>query len=280
MIEEKNEKTSSGQLDLLGDLNGRAEQNPSYSNIDSVPKPELIQLPEIGSSERILSPEKILIIDTETTGLNPENDYCLELGSILFHVPSRSILAQQSFLIPVSENAAEAINNIPAEVSRVEQPWISGLKYFQSLLDSAEVLVAHNAAFDSRWFGRNHLPEVALPWICSMEDIAWPAERQLRARPSVRDLALAYGVPVWSAHRALTDCIYLAEVFKRCNDLETMLKHGLEPRFLMRAQVDYEERHLAKNAGFRWNDPVPGAWSRRLSKRQSAELDFPVVSLE
>ena len=101
----------------------------------------------------------------------------------------------------------------------------------------------------------------------------------LRARPSVRDLALAYGIPVWAAHRALTDCIYLAEVFQRCDDLEQRLVHGLEPRFLYKAQVSYDQRHLAREAGFRWNDPVPGAWSRRLSVREAKALAFAVEDL-
>ena len=113
-----------------------------------------------------------------------------------------------------------------------------------------------------------------------MEDLRWPAERQLRSRPSVRDLALAYGVPVWSAHRALTDCIYLAEVFARCDDLETMLLYGLEPRQLVRAKVSYDERHLAREAGFRWNDPVKGAWTRRLSQRDINSLNFPIEAIE
>ena len=90
----------------------------------------------------------------------------------------------------------------------------------------------------------------------------------------------AYGVPVWAAHRALTDCIYLAEVFARCKDLETLLLHGLEPRRLMRAQVSYAQRHLAKEAGFRWNDPIQGAWTRRLSDREAAKLEFEVVAID
>jgi DNA polymerase-3 subunit epsilon len=100
-------------------------------------------------------------------------------------------------------------------------------------------------------------------------------ERLLRPRPSVRDLALAYGIPVWAAHRALTDCIYLAQVFERCVDLEQLISEGCEPRHLYRAQVSYDDRHLARDAGFRWNEPVHGAWSRRLSERQLEALDLP-----
>ena len=225
-------------------------------------------------------PATLLIIDTETTGLDPEKDRCLEVGAILFDVSTRSVLAQQSFLLPVETNAAEPINRIPASVTRLPQPWTGALRWFDELLSASDVLVAHNAAFDRQWFGRDPLPAVSHPWLCSMEDLRGPADRQLRSRPSVRDLALAYGVPVWSAHRALTDCIYLAEVFARCDDLETMLLHGLEPRQLMRARVSYDDRHLARDAGFRWNDPVKGAWTRRLSQREVKSLDFPVEVVE
>ena len=256
-----------GQLDLLS-LNAGQQAPPVTS-----PTPQ----PVAGSSS---AAKTLLIIDTETTGLDPELDQCLEVGGILFDVASRQILAQQSFLLPVEANAAEAINRIPAAATNLPQPWPAALHYFESLLDAADVLVAHNAAFDRQWFGRGHLPATDKPWLCSMDDMRWPAERQLRSRPSVRDLALAYEIPVWAAHRALTDCIYLAEVFRRCNDLEELVERGLEPRQLMRAQVSYDDRHLAREAGFRWNEPVKGAWARRLSAREAGNLDFPVVPVD
>ena len=227
-----------------------------------------------------LIPQTLLILDTETTGLDPQENDCLEVGVILFHVDSRSVLAQHSFLIPVENNQAEFINHIPAEITQLKQPWKEALEYFELLLNSSDAIVAHNAAFDRQWFGKPPLPAVSKQWICSMEDISWPSKRQLSNRPSVRDLALAYGVPVWNAHRALTDCIYLSEVLQRCEDLEQLLLRSLEPRHLMRAQISYEDRHLAKNAGFRWNDPVKGAWTRRLSDRDIKALDFGVVSVE
>ncbi len=226
------------------------------------------------------SVEFLLILDTETTGLDPLHDQCLEVGAILFHLQSRSVLAHTSFLIPVSSNSAECINKIPAEITRLSQPWKDGLKYFEALLDRADVVIAHNSEFDRQWFGVTPLPEITKPWICSMEDVSWPSKLNLRGRPSVRDLAIAYEIPVWSAHRALTDCIYLVEVLKRCNDLELLLIQALEPRRLMKAEISYDQRQLAKNAGFRWNDPVPGAWTRRLSEREIQELDFKVIEVQ
>ena len=264
-----------GQLDLLSLSGGKPAPAAPQVRQRSVPADSPQQSAEESAAVRTL-----LIVDTETTGLDPQLDHCLEVGVILFDVPSRQLLAQQSFLLPVETNAAEAINRIPASATNLPQPWRPALSYLRSLLDAADVLVAHNAAFDRQWFGRGHLPATDKRWLCSMEDVRWPAGRQLRSRPSVRDLALAYEIPVWAAHRALTDCIYLAEVFRRCEDLEQLLERGLEPRQLMRAQVSYDDRHLARDAGFRWNEPVKGAWARRLSEREARDLDFPVVPVD
>ena len=274
------------QLDLLGGLQPTARASASESNPRaSAPTPQLEDSQPEESDSRAASPPSVvprtlLILDTETTGLDPETQHCVEVGAILFDVQSRAVLAQQSFLLPAETNAAEPINRIPAAVTRLPQPWKEGLRWFQNLLGAADVLVAHNAAFDRQWFGRGELPAVTQPWLCSMEDMRWPADRQLRSRPSVRDLALAYGVPVWAAHRALTDCIYLAEVFARCEDLEQQLLQGLEPRQLVRAKVSYDDRQLARNAGFRWNDPIKGAWARRMSEREIQELSFPVAPVD
>ena len=275
---ENEEKSTSNDLDQLDFWNSFEAQQPK-NNPSMKPEEDHSTISSINASnlENINQlPKYLLIVDTETTGLNPEEDHCLEIGAILYHVKTRSVLSQHSFLLPVMSNDAEGINKIPAEITNLPQPWQMGLEYLSSLLKSADAIVAHNATFDRQWFGRDQLPMTCKPWICTMEDIIWPKERQLSNRPSVRDLALSYGVPVWNAHRALTDCIYIAEVFNRCDDLEELLIKGLEPRVLMRAQVSYEQRHLAKDAGFRWNNPIKGAWSRRLTERECSELEFEV----
>ncbi len=277
LFDVREEKENQNELSQLNLLNGTVDHmvNQSKKDVGSVTSNktktqshEDIQVYEV--------PKNILILDTETTGLDSEKDHCIEVGAILFNVENRSVLAQQSFLLPVKRNSAERINKIPAEITRLPQPFNEAIKYFETLLLVSDVIVAHNVEFDKKWFGIGKLPGINKPWVCSMDDIRWPEDRQLKSRPSVRDLALAYGVPVWNAHRALTDCIYLSEVFIRCNDLETLLIRALEPKVIVRAEITYEQRYLAKNAGFRWNDAIKGAWSRRMSHRDIKELDFPV----
>ena len=50
--------------------------------------------------------EKILIIDTETTGLDEKKDEVIEIGGILFDVSHKCVLSQVSFLFPVDNNEA------------------------------------------------------------------------------------------------------------------------------------------------------------------------------
>ena len=220
--------------------------------------------------------EKILILDTETTGLDENTNEIIEIGCILFHVSSKSVLSQVSFLFPVSTNEAEYVNGISAEVTNIVQPWEDGLNFFLKLVDCSDLIVAHNVEFDRKWFGKGRLPKLQKKWVCSLEDINWSFQKSLKNRPSVTDLALSFSIPVWNLHRALSDCFYISEVFKKCENLEGLLLKAIEPRFLYKALVNYEERLLAKKAGFRWNIPIEGAWTRKLTADEANKLDFKV----
>ncbi len=223
--------------------------------------------------------KRICIIDTETTGLDENKDHVIEVGGILFDVQSRSVLSQISFLLPVDTNSAEHINGISASVSNIPQPWEEALKFFLNLVDYSDLLIAHNAEFDKKWFGRETLPNLNKKWICSLNDINWSFKKTLKSRPSVTDLALAFGIPVWNLHRALSDCYYLSEVFKNCHDLEDILLKAMEPKHIYKAIVSYEDRLLAKKAGFLWNNHLQGAWTKKLSEDELINLDFKVELL-
>jgi len=223
--------------------------------------------------------ESILILDTETTGLDENNDEVIEIGCILFNVPHQSVISQLSFLLPVETNDAEFINGIPVDVSNVIQPWREGIQFFLKLVESCDFIVAHNAAFDKKWFGRGNLPSLDKKWICTLDDINWSFKKNIKSRPSVTDLAIGFNIPVWNLHRALSDCYYIAEVFKRIDNLENILLKATEPKYLYKAIVSYEDRSLAKNAGFRWNTHVHGAWTKKLSETEAIELNFKVEIL-
>ena len=89
------------------------EQVISYPSEDSV----------VNQNKKI---EKILILDTETTGLDENKDEVIEIGCILFDVSFKCVLSQVSFLFPVNNNEAEHVNGISAEVTNITQPWEDG----------------------------------------------------------------------------------------------------------------------------------------------------------
>jgi len=221
---------------------------------------------------------KLLIIDTETTGLECSDSQVIEVAGILFDVELRDVICQLSFVLPCDDNVARHINKIAPEITQAgEQLMPSMIRSFYKMASQADYILAHNASFDKEWFveGQGLFPLDA-PWICTMEDIRWPLNSK-KGRPSVVSLALDYGVPVWSAHRALTDCIYLAEIMKREPSLERIVRESLEPSKVYVSMLPYEHRQQCKDAGFTWDKLVPRKWAKRMRESEVKTLGFQVI---
>jgi DNA polymerase-3 subunit epsilon len=222
-------------------------------------------------------PQTLLILDVETTGLEPPQAELCEIGAVLFSVPQRSILQQLSFLLPVANNDAQAINGIEPGLTLQPAPREEPASLLRAMVRHADAFVAHNAAFDQPWIetflDTAAHPDLQRPWICTCEGISW---EDMRPNPSLQSLALAHGVPIWAAHRALTDCIYLAQILERTPHLEVRLAEGLEPRQLVAALLPFNRKDEAKAAGFRWYPEVK-QWRRRCTAAQIEALPFDVI---
>lgn len=221
----------------------------------------------------------LLILDVETTGLEPPQAQLCEIGAVLFSVPLRSTLQQLSFLLPVLSNDAQSINGIAPGLTLQPAPIEAAAALLRALVRQADALVAHNAAFDQPWIDAyldtaTH-PDLQRPWICTCEGISW---QDLRPNPSLQALALAHSIPVWAVHRALADCTYLAAIFERTNGLEEKLAEGLLPRRLVAADLPFQRKDEAKQAGFRWQ-PDQKLWTRKLTDAQIKALPFDVLPI-
>ena len=233
----------------------------------------------------------LLIVDVETTGLDFEKNAPIEFGAILFDVEHRAITHQFSALLPsVVPNGAEDLNKIPdslLDTAAVKVGWArTPLQYLQHLHNWADAILAHNAEFDRQWL----LPMLSSnegglagnwrqkPWLCTLRDFRWKLPG-LRSAPSVVDLALAHGVPVWQTHRALTDCGYLAQVLASRQDLPELLLDAQTPQILYEAVVIYEQREMVKAAGFRWQEHKERTWTRYLREDEARALPFKVVAV-
>lgn len=199
---------------------------------------------------------KLLIVDLETSGTDPEKDHVVEVGAVLFDCDLAVPVAVKSALVRAESNAAEPVNGIPA--ASLSGPWCIGPDQVRAMLAGMAklagfeppIFVAHKAAFDRQW-----LPGLGERWICSFEDASWP--RVTGESGSLISIALAYGVGVTRAHRAVEDCLMLAAVLGRVHELEgglgPWLDRALEPKVEVIGAQAFEQNDLAKEAGFRWD---------------------------
>jgi len=223
----------------------------------------------------------LLIIDTETTALDPQTGCAIELGAILYSVEHQTSLHHIATLLAAPDNSAEHINRIPAAVLPAIAPRLQSfaLQTFWEMVQQSDYAIAHNAEFDAQWFGQGCLPMlekdgIPLRWLCTATDFTWP--HQTRPSEALVSLALAHGIGVGLAHRALADCQLISAFFDRMEDLPEMIAHALRPRAIYKALVGYDNRQLAKDAGFRWNHFVQGAWTRKMTEDEVVDLPFHV----
>jgi len=220
---------------------------------------------------------RALLVDTETTGVDRNGNWIVEIAAILYSLEFATPITSFSGLIPGDTNAAEEFN------------WISPLLLKQSIslgatcamLDemqmAADVVMAHSAKFDHDFVTQEAywgFDWDRLPWVCSMRDIQWPKAGNHR---NLVALALLHGVPVVAAHRALTDCDILARLLTRVSeqgeDLPSMLKRALRPKALVEALTTKEEKDITYRYGFDY-DPKQYKTLREMPAEDIDALPF------
>lgn len=177
--------------------------------------------------------ENILIIDTETTGLDPaKGAKMIELGAILYNVKHKVILQNFSTLFKCDANPVQDINNISPEATQCKMPMHFIVPMFIQMADHAQALVAHNAQFDKKFIDTIE-PKPAhkfseRKWICTRSDFNWPVTLY---RNRLQDVCVAMGVPYVEAHRALNDCNLIAQCFTKVQDLQVRINAGKKNQF-------------------------------------------------
>jgi DNA polymerase-3 subunit epsilon len=220
---------------------------------------------------------KVLIIDLETTGLDPkEGAEVIEAAAILYDAQNKGILAQISTLFPVLENKAQSVNRISPELSQQMNHWCFW-SIIQTWIDQSTGVAAYNADFDFSWIRQLQLVDNLPPekCFCLYKDFEWP---QNQKSCKLIETALNHEVPITTCHRALADCSLVAATLSKIDDLPQRLseamKRSQEPKLEVKALVSYESRNLAKSEGFYWNSSKK-SWLKDIPESELANLNYP-----
>ncbi|MGI5891952.1 MAG: helicase C-terminal domain-containing protein [Bacillota bacterium] len=153
-----------------------------------------------------------VVVDLETTGLDPQNNKIIEISAVKIH---RGIIREEfSFLVnPQMPLAAEitALTGI-IDVMLADQPLIEQIiPDFQNFIGN-DIIIAHNASFD-RSFLEKYL-QMENDWIDSiiLAQIVFPTAGTY----SLDYLCRYLGISNKDAHRSLSDAKATAELFCLC----------------------------------------------------------------
>lgn len=222
----------------------------------------------------------VTILDTETDGFKAGQDKTVEVGAILYNIEEAAPLATFSTLIKQPTNKAAEVNGISEPLLQASPAYFAMARAVVSeFIHDSTAILAHGVAFDRGFIQASNLLKTDgscdKPWVCTLRHVQWPKKSSSK---SLTAIALAHGVAVVAAHRAITDCDILARLLTRVSEmghsLPKLLALAMEPRFLVEALVSYDNRHLAKKAGFEWdqNPDYPKKWLREVTELELKEV--------
>ena len=174
---------------------------------------------------------KVAVLDTETTGLDPQHDEIIEIAAAIIQIDAQGrVNAVESMRTGLQQPRRPIEPNI-ANITGIDDAMVEGKRInpdsVAEYLGRAQACLCFNAEFD-----RRHLemlvPKVAeMPWICAMRDVPW---RDLGFDGAAQNYLLAQaGMFNPVAHRARDDVASLIHLLAHeCCDGKTVTAHALE----------------------------------------------------
>ena len=205
---------------------------------------------------------RILVLDTETTGLDQSKEKIIELALLRVDIDTTTGLPVGEVL--VYDGLEDPGKPIPPEILKITGITDADVRgqtldeaRVAELLHGVDVVVAHNAGFD-RPFVESRIPAFAdVDWACSFADIDWKA--QGRSSAKLENLAYENGW-FYDAHRAEMDCHALLSVLARPlpqaahTGLAQLLQAARNPSYKVSAtNAPFDAKDLLKARGYRWN---------------------------
>ncbi len=185
---------------------------------------------------------KVVILDTETTGLT-YNDEFIEISLLLAEFDENGSLEVVDEYTGLREPDV-SIHPEAQEVHNIDYETIKGEEIdddrLLAVLNKAEFITAHNASFDRRYVVEEFPQFENKIWLCSMEGINW--NRYQCNSKSLENLLYAHGIEANQIHRAALDTRALLNLLNCESELgETYFKRLLENSGIKMTEINFSE---------------------------------------
>ncbi len=238
--------------------------------------------PEDGRPKR-----KGLLVDVETTGLDTASDVIIELGCILFEygldgTVYRIIDEYNGLEDPHQPLDPDIIKLTGITDDEVKDQSLDEAEVIR-LIDAADFVIAHNAAFDRQMLERRFPQFVDKPWGCSVRSVNWQEEGIGSAK---LDYILFKLGKFHEGHRAVEDChatlfVLSAELPEsKTTAFAQILQQAREPdRRVFAYNASFETKDLLKSRGYKWSDGSEGKVKSWYIDVSSDKLDAEIAFL-
>ncbi|WP_129125704.1 3'-5' exonuclease [Geomonas oryzae] len=225
-----------------------------------------------------------LCLDTETTGLDFRRDRIIELGVVAFEYDGETgEIYRITDRYSGFEDPGFPIPPEVREITGISDEMVRGQAFDDAFMNAlaakADLVIAHNAAFDRKFVESRYPAYAKLPWACTVSQIDWGAER-LSSR-TLEFLLFKTGSLTINAHRALDDAEgVLGLLLERlpvsgASIFLTLLKraHEITSR-IFAVSAPFDKKDVLKERGYRWSDGSQGgskAWWRDVPADEETE---------
>ncbi|TLS76659.1 DNA polymerase III subunit epsilon [Mariprofundus erugo] len=148
-----------------------------------------------------------LVVDTETTGIDTARDKIIELGFVAFSYDAASGQVYQVLhAYDGSEDPGEPLSDVVKQLTGISDAMVAGQHLnddeITHWLAQADLLIAHNAAFDRQMIERRFPLVREKNWACTLMEIDWQAEGIGSRKLDYIAFCLGY---FFDGHRAVID---------------------------------------------------------------------------
>lgn len=224
------------------------------------------------TGEESAGPDSVAaVVDVETTGTNPSHDRIIELAIRTVRFDDNGVITEIGRVDRWLEDPGWSLD---PEISRLTGLTDSDLLGQEidvgaaaRVLNRADVVIAHHAAFDRKFVEKRLFLARGLPWACSCREIDWPA----RGFDS-RGLGWLLCQMGWfhAGHRACGDVDALIALLQHRDSLgRTALRELIDtaatPGWIVRAVgASFDVKDRLKGNGYRW-DPACRVWFKEIN---------------